>query len=217
MAENLRKLKKTDPYYNDIVKFIRKKVTLKKKEIILVLDFFVFFMKKEIIEKRKLAIHNFGIFYVKKFSRNYSLKFKISKFSQKFFNDEPSDLELLTFLLNDSLKEIFLNIRKYMKLKKINVNFLFELFLKGIYLELLKNHKIVIRNFGIFYVYRMNYTKDQLYGKPRKIINYNRMKFKPKHRFSREINYLEDEISALLRVSRLLKINKINTKIPVKK
>lgn len=196
--------------YGIIPRIVKKKTTLKIDEVVLIFDLLLFFIKREILKRGRLQFIDFGVFYLKKFKRKgYKIQFKNSKTMKKIISKgEKVPFVATKFIQSEELKPIIDDTAKCVGMRLDQVCYILNLFIYGVYQELLTNGTIKLRNFGIFYLV------DRVYGKEQ--IKSRNANFRPKLRFRREANGKEQEIETLKRVSRLLKLNHFSDENPVK-
>jgi nucleoid DNA-binding protein len=205
------------PYIDVLTKIAKEKTSLRYSEIVLLFDFFVFFIRKTLVEKKCLRVINFAYFYVKWFRSKRGNVVRIKNF--------PT----LKLIIN-SKKNKFASVKNQCHpfLRKIAICFsvpprdialVFNIFFYGICQVLIENEIIRIRNFGYFYIQDRNYKKERSYkkkdGSEKKLIvkNLKWVVFKPLPNFKKELQEKSEEFQVPKRLDDILNFYKIDKKI----
>lgn len=207
---------KNDRPFSSISTLIKEKTTLRYPDIKLILDLFVFFLKKKLIEEKELKIEGFGKLYVFKLSKSGNVvRFKSYGDLKYFINKQKKEYNLDSSKYNYSscLKDIILNVSKCLKMDKADTLFIFRLFIYGIVQTIFEKRMLKIRNFGIFFVQDRAFSDYNICNKATEVKNSLRVKFKELARFLRELNGKEEIIVTFSRARRILYLNGFDDKI----
>jgi len=195
---------------NDLV---RKKTTLTRENTKLVLDLVLFFFKKKLIEEQKVKVPGFGIFYIKRTkNKHIRVKFRLLEKLKVFINEGNFNIELyknLNYQRTRYLNKIFSNVRRIVKIKSHGyaIHFVFRLFILSILHELANFKNCRILYFGLFYLYKVNYKKNNVAGIPKTKFRDITVRFKPSPKLIEEIAR-NKQLHFLTRTKKILKYNK---------
>lgn len=206
-------------YCENILKRFKKRTTLNLHQIYLILDFFIFFLRKFAIEKEYIKIILFGTFYIKCMKKRIlPPRFNPSENLRAFINN-VIEFKGLNGIGMQSPKPIYKEISEYAKkflmIKQRNCIFLFDLFIEGIIQELLEKQQIKVRNIGVFYIEEYKSSTTYLFGK---YGNYKRkkiIKFIPLQSFIKEAGRINNEYKITDELKKVF--NYYNFSIEVKK
>jgi len=191
VESRLRRIKYRYGYCENILKRFKKRTTLTLPQIYLTLDFFIYFLRKLIIEKEYINILLFGKFYIRHQKYGDMPKFYLARSIRRCLGGELEFQKRRNsglYVTNLDYKDIFIYAKKFLKLKKKDSIFLFNLLIEGIIQEILDKGVVKVRNIGFFDTEIYKSSTTSLFGKPG---NYERkriVKFKPFNSFIDETN-----------------------------
>jgi len=206
------------------INIIRKKTTLKRKEIILFYELFIFFLKKYIIEHECIAVDSFGaIALSKRFKQEKILIFKNdSKYVAKVINgiqfNDPNKHKISIFY--KQFNDMTFKISKCLNLGRRYVLILIGLFFYTILEELRINKQARVRGLGLFYLREIDYSKwnNKVCGRVvNSVTNTKQIMFNASLLISRLLNNLDKEIKIKKRTKRLLQLNGLQNELIIKK
>ncbi len=178
-------------YCGNILQRFKKRTTLSLPQIYLTLDFFIYFLRKLTIEKEYINILLFGNLYLKHYKYIIVPKFYLARSMRKCVNgtlEYKKRRNSGLYIPSLEYKEIFIYAKKFLKLKKRDSIYLFNLLIEGIMQEIIDNDIVKVRNIGFFYTEIYKSSTTSLFGKPG---NYKRkkvVKFIPANSFKDEAN-----------------------------
>lgn len=217
MGKSFYRVKSKYPFpYNTIPRVIKKVVpTLDYPEICLVIDLFIYFMKKKLVEEGRITIINFGSLYVHNFKRKGNIvRFKNSIMAKRIVNSAiPNKFEYHKFCDPDSMRDIFKNTGTCLGTNVRDTAYIYRVLIFAIYQELLMFGFVKLRNLGAFYLHRTNFKKTNVCGKELKIENVNQIRFWAWPRLAREVNGEEEDVETMKRANRILELHKFDRKI----
>jgi len=194
-------------YCENILNRFKERTSLKIPQIYLILDYFIYFLRKITIEKEYINILLFGKLYIKRNERFfYNPRFYGSRTFKQFINNEVEFKNRKTkglYSEKTNHKEIFVYARKFLKLKKLDSKYLFNLFIEGIIQEILDNEIIKLKNIGIFYSDFFECSQTHLFGKDRNYKKKKTIRFVPMKSFIDELRGNIDEYKISKRLKKV--------------
>jgi nucleoid DNA-binding protein len=199
-------------FSDDLVEIFSLKTKIKPKLVIVILEIFVFIIKRILIDDKSVYLTKLGSFRIElpktsKWRTTKYLRFRPVNYMKSVL----SETNQLTYnhSCDKKLKQYFIKIAPVLGLKYDEVKYLFNLFFYYICLTILKKNRYKLNRFGEFYVIRQeNLFNSKLYDffkkKKNKEINCKVLKFRTLYTFKKEINKKVLVIKVSPRVKRLL-------------
>ena len=217
MEERFRRLGYRYGYCQNILNQFKQKTTLKVPQIYLVLDFFIFFLRKITIEKGQTNILLFGRFYIKQGKRKkYAPRFYATrnlKLNMNNLRDFPERGYLGIQSATMDYKEMFKCAKKYLHLKFKESLFLFNLLIDGIIKELKEKDVVKLRNIGIFYTKLTDMSESNLFGREGNYKQTKMIKFIALGNFTRETREEVEEYKMTKKLKKILDFYNFSTRI----
>jgi nucleoid DNA-binding protein len=195
---------------------VKKRTNLRYPDIELVFDLFIFFFKKNLLERGTLHFINFGELYLIKIKHGNVVRFRNTKNLKKVINNIISYKFSPNKNRRSDSREMLLTVSRVLSTPLKQATIILNLFILGIVNALLKDGKVKIRNFGCFYVKKIDFKKTNVCGMEKQIRAVNKVDFKPKLRFLMEANGKFDEIATYKRAENNLKSLNISKKFVLK-
>jgi nucleoid DNA-binding protein len=205
-------------FSNELVTSISEKTKIKPKLVIVILEIFVFLMKRILIDEKVFYVHKFGSFRVtvpknSKWKKVLHTSFRSVDYMKSVLKGsmEPA----LKHSCDRKIYKQFEKIATVLGLKVDEIKYLFNLFFYNISLQLLQNSIYKINRFGYIKVVNnplilMSKLSSYLKKKNNSEINCKTLKFKVISSFHKEINGKCTEIKVSPRVRRLLYLANID-------
>lgn len=199
-------------FSNELVMSISKKTKIKPRLVVVILEIFVFIMKRTLIDENAFYVCTFGLFSLtthknSKWKRNLCVNFKSVDYMKSILRG-----------IEEPRLEHSCDIKIFKKLKKISVvlglsvddfKYLFNLFFYNIIMQLMQNKVYKINRFGYLKIVNnplllKTTLSSILKSRYDTEINCKMIKFTPISSFKKEMNGKCLEIKTSIRAKRLL-------------
>lgn len=177
-----------------VASIIKKKTNLQISDIRLIINFFVFFIRRTLIDNNSFYISSFGKFYTRKF-----LHLGTKVFFKPFWKlrQEINQAEKLTLNKSHTHKDtqrMLTIMASGLSIKIEDLSFVFRLYLYALTKFITEKHIFCVNDLGFFELQDRKLDFKRIGNRPINIKCMKRIAFYPKKRFRQELNRMYDHI-----------------------